>query len=76
MTDCILAMKTQTAAERARRIAVMEKIPVEVVSIDPYITRRGCSIGIRLPCSSVLSFQKMLDRKKIPYGDVIGRGGY
>lgn len=76
MKDCILAMKTQTAAERARRIAVMEKIPAEVVSIDPSVTRRGCSIGIRLPCSLVSDLQKMLDRKNIPYGDVIGGGGY
>lgn len=76
MTDCILAMKTQTAAERARRIAVMEKIPAEVVSIDPSVTRRGCSIGIRMPCSYISAFQKILDRKNITYGDVIGRGGY
>lgn len=73
MTDCILAMKTQTAAERARRIAVMEKIPAEVVSIDPSVTRRGCSIGIRVPCASVNGFLAMLDRRKIAYGDVIGR---
>lgn len=76
MKDCILAMKTQTSAERARRIAVMEKIDAEVVSIDPSVTRRGCSIGIRLPCSQVTALQEMLDRRKIPYGDVIGRGGY
>lgn len=76
MKDCILAMKTQTAAERARRIAVMEKISAEVVSIDPSVTRRGCSIGIRLPCAQVSELQEMLDRRKIPYGDVIGRGGY
>lgn len=73
MTDCILAMKTQTSAERARRIAVIEKIPVEVVSIDPSVTRRGCSVGIRLPCDSVKNFLNILDRRKISYGDVIGR---
>ncbi len=76
MADCILAMKTQTSAERARRIAVMERIPAEVVSIDPSVTRRGCSIGISMPCSYISKFQTILDRKNIMYGDVIGRGGY
>lgn len=75
MKDCILAMKTQTAAERARRIAIMERISAEVVSIDPSVTRRGCSIGIRLPCDHIDRFQDLLDSRRIPYGDVIGRGG-
>lgn len=74
MSDCIIAMKTQTAAEHARRIARMNHIPAEVISLDPSITRRGCSIGIRTSCASVNSYLKTLDQHKIPYGDVIGRG--
>ncbi len=73
MADCILAMKTQTSAERSRRIALTENIYAEVVSIDPSITRRGCSVGLRLPCREAGRFMEILDRKKIPYGDLIGR---
>ncbi len=73
MSDCILALKSQTLAERARRAALMEKVEAEVVSVDPSITRRGCSVGLKIPCEQVDKVKKTLDRKHIVYGDVIGR---
>ncbi|MBE6626946.1 MAG: DUF3343 domain-containing protein [Ruminococcaceae bacterium] len=74
MAECIIAMKSQTSAERARRAAVFERIYADVVSIDPSVTRHGCSLGIRLPCSEVERMKIVMDKKNIPYGDVIGRG--
>jgi len=74
MSDCILAMKTRTAAEKARRAAVFAQISAEVVSVDPNVTRHGCSVGLRLNCAEVDDLTELLDRKGIVYGDVIGRG--
>ncbi len=74
MAECIIAMKSQTSAERARRAAAFERIYADVVSIDPSVTRRGCSLGIRLPCSEVDRMKMIMEKKNIPYGDVIGRG--
>lgn len=76
MPDCILAIKTRTAAEKARRAAVLERIEAEVVSVDPSVTKHGCSVGLRLRCADVSEVTRMLDRKGIVYGDVIGRMGY
>ncbi|MBE6541333.1 MAG: DUF3343 domain-containing protein [Ruminococcaceae bacterium] len=75
MADCVIGMRSQFSAEKARRCAVMEKISAEVVSVDPSVTKRGCSIGIRINCSEIDKFLNILDKKKIPYGDIIGRGG-
>lgn len=75
MPDCILAMKTRTAAEKARRTAAFERMETEVVSVDPSVTRHGCSVGLRLNCADVEEVTQLLDRKGIVYGDVIGRGG-
>lgn len=74
MPDCIIAMKTRTAAEKARRAAAFERIQAEVVSVDPSVTRHGCSIGLRLNCADVDDLTELLDKKNIVYGDVIGRG--
>ena len=74
MADCIIAMKSQVAAERARRVAVYERIYAEIVSIDPSVTRRGCQVGLRLSCSEVNNLKNLLEKKNIPYGDIIGRG--
>lgn len=73
MADCVIAMKSQTAAEQARRAANHERIYAEIVSIDPSITRRGCSMGIRLSCAHVDRMKFILERKNIPYGDIVGR---
>ena len=75
MPDCILAMRTRTAAERARRAAAFEQMETEVIAVDPSMTRHGCSVGLRMRCTDVESVTKMLDRKGIVYGDVIGRNG-
>ncbi|MBQ9718189.1 MAG: DUF3343 domain-containing protein [Clostridia bacterium] len=75
MPDCILAMKTRTAAEKARRTAAIERIEAEVVSVDPSVTRHGCSVGLRLNCADVEEVTRLLDRKGVVYGDVIGRNG-
>ncbi len=74
MPDCIIAMKTRTAAEKARRAAAFEKITADVVSIDPSVTRHGCSVGLRLNCADVDELTELMDKKNIVYGDVIGRG--
>ncbi|MBE6711739.1 MAG: DUF3343 domain-containing protein [Clostridia bacterium] len=74
MSDCILAMKTRTAAEKARRAAAFAQISAEVVSVDPNVTRHGCSVGLRLNCAEVEELTELLDKKGIVYGDVIGRG--
>jgi len=75
MADCVIGMKSPTAAEKARRIAVSEKIRAEVVSVDPSVTKRGCSLGLRLSCADVERLTEILDRRNISYGDVIGRSG-
>lgn len=75
MPDCILAMRTRTAAEKARRTAVLEKIEADVVSVDPSVTKHGCSVGLRLNCADADTVKRLLDRKGIVYGDVIGRNG-
>lgn len=73
MSDCIIAMKTRTAAEKARRAAIAEKIGAEIVSVDPSVTRHGCSFGLRLACSDIESATHLFDKKRITYGDIVGR---
>jgi len=73
MSDCVIAMKTPTDAERARRIALIDRIPCEIVNIDPSVTKRGCSIGLKFPCHSSDRLINLLERKNISYGDLIGR---
>lgn len=76
MSECIIPMKSQTVAEKARRVANSERIRVEIVSVDPSVTKKGCSFGIRLLCSDVEYMKRILERKNIAYGEIIGMRGY
>ncbi len=73
MSDCVITMRNQTFAERARRIALMSRYEAEIVSVDPIITKRGCSYGIRVKCSDVDDITVLLERKKLSFGEIIGR---
>lgn len=75
MNDCIIAMRSNTAAQKAARILTAQKIPCSTVNIDPSITRRGCGYGIELSCRHLADARRMLERKHVEYGDIIGGSG-
>ena len=76
MTECVITMKSQTNAEAARRAAAGIRIPARVVSVDPNITKHGCSFGLKASCAELDRLKRALDQKGIGYGEVIGRGGF
>ena len=70
MSDCIITMKSRTAAERGRRF--LPKAGAVIVSLDPAITGNGCAYGLRLACRDVALLKAELEKNGIPYGQVIG----
>jgi tRNA threonylcarbamoyladenosine modification (KEOPS) complex Pcc1 subunit len=74
MAECVISVKSNTVAERVRRLAAAERIPSEIVSVDPKLTKRGCSVGLRLPCEDVAALKRILEKRKITYGDIFGGG--
>lgn len=72
---CILTMKTMTRAVKARDALAGRGIRAEIVSLDPALTRYGCSYGIRLSREEQQRAVQLLDEKRIPWGTVLGAGG-
>jgi len=70
--DCIIAMRSQTYASRGGRLLRKEGISYSIVSLDPSLTRNGCSFGLRIPSVSCGDAQKVFDAHKLSYGDIIG----
>ncbi len=75
MTECVISVRSQTVAERVRRLASSERIRVELVSVDPKLTKRGCSVGVKFNCSDTDRLLAILKKRGITYGDIFGRGG-
>ena len=74
MADCIIAMKSMTFAEKAKRAASSIGIDTEIVGIDPSVTKRGCAYGLTLSCRETDRLIAALEKKHIQYGEVLGDG--
>jgi hypothetical protein len=72
---CIATMKTMTRAVKARSVLEGRGIRAEIVSLDPSLTRYGCSYGIRFPCEEETRALRFLEEKNIPWGTVLGTAG-
>ncbi|MBE6599160.1 MAG: DUF3343 domain-containing protein [Ruminococcaceae bacterium] len=74
MADCIITMKSMTLAEKAKRAASAVGISARIVNIDPAVTKRGCAYGLTLSCGEAERLRGVLERKHIPYGELMGSG--
>ncbi len=74
MAECMIAMKSVTYAEKARRTASTLGIAADIVSIDPSVTKRGCAYGLTLSCRETERLIAAMEKRGIPYGEVMGKG--
>ena len=72
MSNCIIAMHSATTAKKAERALAAVRIPSHTVSIDPTVTKRGCGYGVSVGCSFLSDAVRVLERKNISHGEVIG----
>lgn len=72
MAECIITMKSVTYAEKAKRIARSAGFHGTVINVDPSVTKRGCAYGISLPCRDAAELVILLQRRNIPYGEIMG----
>ncbi|MBQ7923460.1 MAG: DUF3343 domain-containing protein [Clostridia bacterium] len=76
MTDCIIAMRSQTYAAKGKRVLGKAGIRAVIVSIDPSLTKNGCAYGLRISGESCPAAADILGDHHILHGDIIGKGGY
>ena len=72
MKDCIIAMRSVTLANKAERALRAAGIRTTLVSVEPSLTKRGCSYGLKVGCELVGESEKILDRRGIAHGEIIG----
>ena len=72
MTECIIPIRTPTLAKKAERVLSAAGIRVNIVSVDPAVTKHGCGYGISVYCREADRARELLDRRRISYGDMIG----
>lgn len=69
---CIVTAKNLTSALKCRDILLRVGIGCEIISVDPAITKRGCSYGVSFSCDKESDVRRQLKKSKVDYGEIIG----
>lgn len=72
MSESIIAMRSETLAVKALRLLTRYGIRVRIISVDPALTSRGCSVGIAMNSYDVKRAEALLKTAQISYGEVLG----
>ena len=67
---CLISIKNLTAAQMAKKALLREGIYTSIVSVDPTLTRAGCSYGLSFNCAEGEAVRRTLDRASINYGEL------
>ncbi len=64
-------MKSMTGALKAEKALNNKGIPCRIVSLDPSLTKKGCSYGVAFSSDCRNTAMSLLDSLHVSYGDVI-----
>ena len=68
---CIIALKSNTFAQKAKRILQSNGIKAEIMRLEPNLTKNGCSYGVSLPCDSLYLSETLLNQNRLKYTEII-----
>ncbi len=67
---CIVSFKTLTAAQKASVILNWKGVFSQVVSVDPALTKYGCSYGVSFSSGSKETAASILRKSRMTFGEV------
>lgn len=67
---CLISIKNLTAAQMAKKALLREGIYTSIVSVDPTLTKSGCSYGLSFSCAEGDAVRRVLNRAQINYGEL------
>ena len=68
---CIFTCRSMTDALRAERVLREGRISGEIISIEPSLTKRGCSYGITVNVQNCEKAESVLRKRHVFFGEVV-----
>ncbi|MBR5516084.1 MAG: DUF3343 domain-containing protein [Clostridia bacterium] len=69
---CALALPSLTYAMRASELLKSNGIYSRVITLDPSVTKKGCTNGIETECKQIARAKAILIDRSIPIGEISG----
>lgn len=67
---CLITMRSETYSHKGVRALRENGIPSSITKLDPELSKKGCSYGIKFDCRHRAVVQRVLSDNKIPYSDI------
>ena len=75
MKICTATFSSLTYAMKAQKALAADGIFSKIVSIDPALTKRGCSYGLEFSCSEEQTVRRILRKNGIRVGQFLSFDG-
>lgn len=72
----VAAIGSMTAAIKAQRALARVSLTVEIVSLSPEETKRGCAYGLSYPLAKEAAIRSALRSAQIPVSQYLRKGGH
>lgn len=69
---CIVALKSNTYAQKVHKLLNNNNIDVKITRIEPQMTKKGCSYGVSFSCEKIFIVQALLNQNNIKYSEILG----
>ncbi|MBR6807033.1 MAG: DUF3343 domain-containing protein [Clostridia bacterium] len=73
MSESIITMRSETYAAKASKLLTRYGLRCRIVSVDPALTSRGCSVGVAVNYYDVKEVKRLLNGANITFGEVLGQ---
>ena len=70
---CIASLRSMTLAIKAKKALNQANIFVEIVKLDPNMTKKGCAYGINFNCLDLIKVQDVLNRNQVKYSEILNK---
>ncbi|MBP3495410.1 MAG: DUF3343 domain-containing protein [Clostridia bacterium] len=60
-----------TYALKAKKALTENYIDSEIIKLEPYMSKKGCSYGIRFDCVNLYAVESVFKRKSVKYTEII-----
>ena len=67
---CIVSLKSITIATKGKKALEKSNIYSEIVKLDPKMTKKGCSYGLRFDCLYLNYLEDVFSKNKIKYSEI------
>ena len=68
---CVVALKSMTYAIKTKRVLEDSYIDSEIIKLEPSMTKKGCSYGVKFNCVNLDSATNAIRRYSIKYSELI-----